>query len=532
MGTRELIEAGINWDGTSLDTGAVRANARFAEMAASEKKVATSADQLTKALKMIGGALAVREIVNGLKSMYVSFEREQEVIGKVDRAMAGLGASAETAARARQLLDRASRQLGISEVTAGEAIRNLMVKSQDAEASVTDFGLALDVSAKFNMSLSDATNLVAKAMVGQFQTLGRAMPALKNWIKEHKELAGTAEGAALFLDKLSEATTGEADAMSKTATGQMKRLNELFDKMGEQVGRLMTGSGDTATGWKKAADAAERFLAAMERANGLPIIQKMLGGAEWMTKALGGQLNHVQVGGMDMQKDQLDAYNKTFGRSLGYRFPDIVVHPSDPGASDEDAPTPSRLAGKHGETAAQRKRRLARAKKARDLAYRGSDWAGPEQLPAFNENFSLDLNYDDTMPPRTGFPSTGRFADKEQMRANAFKAGLDKQRKDHDKFVQDVTGYAEQMFSGMFSNLGNGFDAVMKAWVQSFESAFADMASKKSTSWLIGALFGGGAAGGYVGAATDVAPYVTAKSMPYGQTKAAYANLMRRTMRG
>jgi hypothetical protein len=486
-----------------------------------------------KAMAAIGVGLAAGAIVKDLADMYKGFEKDEAAAVKLARTLARVGGSRSDLASATAALSRATRKLGIDEEVSTAAMSRLIVKTGNAKTAIANFGLVEDLAAQLGTDLSSSADMVSKALTGQFVTLGRALPLLKNWIAAHKDLVGTQQGAIEFTAQLTKMVAGEAEAASSSSVGQMKRLKNLYSEMRDEVGRMLTGSQDTAGAWKESADSAETFLHTLQQIQGLPIIQRALGVAGFYAKAAIPVLQSTagDFSGLDeLYKSSRDAQLEKRRRA---NAPDPrYSYNSDMYGTPmmDDLFGLDQRPSVFGDIVPMEKKKNRRK---RPSPYTGADWSGPEQLPVFDYNSSLDLNYDETMPPRTGLPSTGRFADAGQMHANAIQSELKKKKAVYDAFVKDMTSVTQNAFSAMFSNLGNGFDAMMKSWVRSFESSLMDMASKKAASWLMGMIgLGpvGAVAGGYTGPATGIGPFVTLDKS-YGQPQAVKANLARRAGR-
>jgi hypothetical protein len=369
------------------------------------------------AIKTAFAGIAVGAFVNEFKKSFMEFEKGEAGLYKLRKEMERIGGSAKLYEDAVRRIGSATSRFGIEDDQLSEAMASLVRRSGDAEASMANMQLVMDISAKTGKDFGSVTDLVSKAMLGQFKAAASLEPSLKNIARAHKELEGTAEGAQLMLDKLNDSFGGGAKDKAETAVGQIERAKTIFGEMKEEGIRILAGSNSTKDAWTDIADAMERGLNALKKVEGAPIIQSAIG-------LLTGTQNKVQVGGMDMNRDQLDAYNKTFGRSLGYRYPDVVVHPGD--NEDQSSPKPSGnipppKGGKGGKTPGRTKQWWE------DNTFRG--WNTNEIAPKEYQNFDLG----------------------ESMKA------LDEEQKKQEEALQATR-------DKLVSNMMSAFDAIRGGW--------------------------------------------------------------------
>jgi hypothetical protein len=498
-------------------------------------KLQQSAGSTASIFAKLSGALAAGAIVNSLKNMYMGFEKDEQAARQLDRSIARLNGSRATQARATEIVRDATLRLGQDEDVTSAALSRLVTKTGNAKLAIDNFGTAQDLAAKLGMDLNSAVDMTAKVITGQFLTVGRALPFMKAWAAQHKELVGTLEGATEATKILRDAVSGEAGAMAGGSLGQINRLRGIWKEMGDEVGRMMTGSTDTATAWKSIADDAQRFLLSMEKVKGLPVIQTITGAL---------RLSWGEGAAWDQFDQEVKNAATRNGRGWGGGLPGFAGAQPGPGTvswtqsiygptTNPDVPyAESDWAGPPARTRKKKKRK----KGTSPAPWTGADWAGPEQPQAWSAGDSLDLNYDEGTAPRMSLPDTGRFMDAEQQRANAAKTALNKRLADEKKFTLDATSFAENMFAGTFSNIQNGWQAMVSSMEQSFVSMLVNIASKKAAAWLVSTAFpaaaaaSGAAAGGAAAeaAANDAYWGPVNKSMPYGAPGADAANLMRR----
>ena len=143
--------------------------------------------------------------------------------------------------------------------------------------------------------------------------------------------------------------------------------------------------------------------------------------------------------------------------------------------------------------------------------YGPDPWSGPT-LPEDNDTF-----------PRRSLSGTGRFSGLGgDWGANAQKTALKKQSEDWSKMQAEMTAMATSLFDSMFSNIENGWGAMVRSMEQTFLSMVARIAAQKAAAWLVGAVLGG-PAGGAAG---------VSMSDSFGLEKAVVANKAMRAGRG
>lgn len=287
------------------------------------KKGQDEAKSVIGSMKGLIGGLGIAMSAAGAWKLYEGFEKDSAAIAQVDRAIKATGGSAKTAASAVAQMSQAVTKLGADEVLANQALASLITKTQDAEASVANFGLVQDVAAKFGMDLGSASDAVGKAMSGQFKSLTQLLPYMKTWAASHKELAGTTKGATLALEEMNRVAGGEAEKKAATALGQIQRFKTLQAEMLDEVGRMMTGSEDADTAWKSIADSAERFLRSMQAVKGAPIIQNLSKWAAGIGYMVSGDFLHPGEtrGGGSIDKSLYANYGGAVG--TGGQFPGL-----------------------------------------------------------------------------------------------------------------------------------------------------------------------------------------------------------------
>lgn len=493
------------------------------------------AGTLTKALGAVGVAFAVGGIVKGLSDMYVGFEKDVQTADKLERTITKLNGTTAQRERALKLVDFAVTKLGKDEDETALALSRMITKTGDAQLGLDSFNIAQDLAAKLGMDLAGAVDLTAKVVTGQYTVVGKALPFMKTWISTHKELIGTVEGAAQATEILRKAVAGEAEAMSDSATGQMGRLKNLFGEMKDEMGRILTGSKDTKGAWKEAANSAEEFLRALQKIDGLPVIQTLLKAGTGAANFFGGGADpKVQVGGMPMRQSTLDTYNRAYpggfaqGKKFGgYLFPEINVSAED----GTDAYTDADWAGPR--MLARGKKKKKKKKGQRTAPYTGADWSGPEWFDAGNTTWGMDITRG-TFPDYGNDPMPGFMASVSQSDEVAKKEAelLAKQTAEWKAAIADRTAFAEQMFMGFFGNVRNGWDAMLQSMEQSIISFFAKIASERAAKWLIGAISGTGPVGSAVGGLVLAGNPDAGLGKSFGSNTAVALNYARRARRG
>lgn len=216
------------------------------------------------AAKLALGAFAGSQVLGSLKNLYLGFEEDAAAAKRLEDAILRVGGSMATTGAAMEKVSRASHLLGVNDTELSKAMARLVTMTGDATAAMQNMNLVLDVSAGAQIDLDQATKIVAGAMSGQTEEIGRLLPKMKLWSAENTKLKGTALAAAKGLDELWIAFGGASAERANTAIGQMTKARNTMGEIGEQAVRIAVGATDTAAAWKSVNSELDRVKRSME----------------------------------------------------------------------------------------------------------------------------------------------------------------------------------------------------------------------------------------------------------------------------
>lgn len=216
MGNREVIYAGVDWDGSSLDRGAAAAKARFAEMSQAQQLMARNMGQLTGST--------------------VSFEPAAQ------RAGNAAAASGEKLARYGLLASKASgslAQLGVSSdvVSAGVQVATEVLAGMASTALLVAGGVGVLIAGvstlvRWQTDLKKATEEATAEMVKQANLRGTPISSPVGVAATRIQLANlVAERDRLMADPTGGASPAGAWAGMAHAVGIQLPANSLLNEV-------------------------------------------------------------------------------------------------------------------------------------------------------------------------------------------------------------------------------------------------------------------------------------------------------------
>lgn len=165
---------------------------------------------------------------------------------RVATAVRNLGkSSADARPELDKLFATIQKTTRFSDDDASDAFANLVRISGDYAGSIKNLSLATDLAAARQMDLGAASDLVARAMIGDTSMLKRY-----GIVVREGEDAIAAMRAQLH---------GFAENDGKTFEGRLAQIANAFDNVMEAIGRAITGGTGTGDGMSAFADALNRF---------------------------------------------------------------------------------------------------------------------------------------------------------------------------------------------------------------------------------------------------------------------------------
>lgn len=246
---RKLIVELIG-DDRSLQKALGRANKSAGGFGSTLGRVATIATGI-----VAGGA-----VIELGKQFAESAIRAQEETGKLNRAIELQGKSVAALTPWINKTTAANRKLGFTNSDTRDALLKLITAGDSAKKANKDLALAMDLARVKDISLSDATQTLIRAHVGNMRALkalGISIPpvtdAMAALTKKHKELktpiteseravAKAADQQAtyeLVARRLTQAIGGQAQEFSRSAAGGLAQFHAQIGNLEEGIGALM-----------------------------------------------------------------------------------------------------------------------------------------------------------------------------------------------------------------------------------------------------------------------------------------------------
>jgi hypothetical protein len=208
------------------------------------KQAETSTDKLTKGVKRLSGALAVAFSARGIGRSVKAFAEDDKAARALGQTLNNLGlAFGSNSATVNGYISRLEQQTGVLD----DELRPAMDRFLRATLSVTKsqelLNLALDISAGTGKSVTQVSQSLQKAYLGQTQALGRLGVGLSK-----AEL--TSSNFEEIQARLSVLFAGQASTAADTYAGQLAKLQVAANNAKETIGKgfvdaLITASGST-----------------------------------------------------------------------------------------------------------------------------------------------------------------------------------------------------------------------------------------------------------------------------------------------
>jgi hypothetical protein len=214
------------------------------------KQAETSTDRLTKSTKQLAkGLLAVysaQKIMAFAKSSVKAFAEDDKAAKALGTTLKNLGlAYGSNADTVNGFISRLEMQTGVLDDELRPAMDRLLRATGDVSKSQELLGLALDIAAGTGRSLTQVSQSLQKAYLGQTQALGRLGVGLSK-----AEL--TSSSFEEIQARLSTLFAGQATAAANTYAGSLGKLTVAGNNAKETIGKglvdaLVTASNSTST---------------------------------------------------------------------------------------------------------------------------------------------------------------------------------------------------------------------------------------------------------------------------------------------
>ena len=209
------------------------------------KEAETSTDKLTKNVKGLAkGLLAVysaQKILSYAKASVKAFAEDDKAAASLGQTLKNLGlAYGSSAATVNGFISRLEMQTGVLDDELRPAMDRLLRATGDVTKSQELLGLALDISAGTGKSLTQVSQSLQKAYLGQTQALGRLGVGLS---KAELESSSFAE----IQDRLNVLFAGQATTAADTYAGSLARLTVAGNNAKETIGKGLVDAFVTAS---------------------------------------------------------------------------------------------------------------------------------------------------------------------------------------------------------------------------------------------------------------------------------------------
>jgi hypothetical protein len=209
------------------------------------KQAETSTDKLNKSVKKLAGGLLLafgtKQIVAFGKASVKAFAEDDKAARALGQTLKNLGlAYGSNAGTVNGFISRLELQTGVLDDELRPAMDRLLRATGDVTKSQELLGLALDISAGTGKSLTQVSQSLQKAYLGQTQALGRLGVGLSK-----AEL--TSSSFEEIQARLSTLFAGQATAAADTYAGSLAKLTVAGNNAKETIGKGLVDAFVTAS---------------------------------------------------------------------------------------------------------------------------------------------------------------------------------------------------------------------------------------------------------------------------------------------
>jgi len=206
------------------------------------KQAETSTDKLSRSVKKLAGSLGIAFGVRGIGRAVKAFAEDDKAARALGQTLNNLGlAFGSNAATVNGYISRLEQQTGVLD----DELRPAMDRFLRATLSVTKsqelLNLALDISAGTGKSLTQVSQSLQKAYLGQNQALGRLGVGLSK-----AEL--TSSSFEEIQQRLNVLFAGQASLAASTYAGELAKLQVAANNAKETIGKGFVDALKTASG--------------------------------------------------------------------------------------------------------------------------------------------------------------------------------------------------------------------------------------------------------------------------------------------
>lgn len=208
------------------DKGTKQATKDISKM---EKKFGDFANKAAKSFgiaALAAGAFAVKVGFDAVKAA-TEDQKSQALLANSLRNT--VGATDAAIASTEAYITQMQAEFGVADDQLRPSLAKLAAVTGSVTKAQTLLGVSMDIAASKNISVEQASALVAKAYGGNIGALKKLFPQISAATVKSKDFAGA-------LKEISKETTGAAAAAANTFAGQMERIKLAFGEASESLG--------------------------------------------------------------------------------------------------------------------------------------------------------------------------------------------------------------------------------------------------------------------------------------------------------
>jgi hypothetical protein len=226
------------------------------------KEAETSTDKLNKQVKTLAKSLlavySAQKLISYAKSSVKAFAEDEKAAASLGQTLKNLGlAYGSNVGTVNGFISRLEMQTGVLDDELRPAMDRLLRATGDVTKSQELLGLALDISAGTGKSLTQVSQSLQKAYLGQTQALGRLGVGLSKAELESSSFATIQE-------RLNVLFAGQAATAADTYAGALARLTVAGNNAKETIGKGLVDAFVTITNSSSVDDLITKIDAAAE----------------------------------------------------------------------------------------------------------------------------------------------------------------------------------------------------------------------------------------------------------------------------
>lgn len=208
------------------DKGTKQATKDISKM---EKKFGDFANKAAKSFGLAALAAGAFAVKVGFDAVKAATEDQKSQALLANSLRNTVGATDAAIASTEAYITQMQAEFGVADDQLRPALGKLAAVTGSVTKAQTLMGVALDIAASKNISVEQASALVAKAYGGNIGALKKLFPQISAATVKSKDFAGA-------MQEISKETKGAAAAAANTFAGQMERIKLAFGEASESLG--------------------------------------------------------------------------------------------------------------------------------------------------------------------------------------------------------------------------------------------------------------------------------------------------------